>query len=196
MEKIFGQESLALPNDVRLWKEKFWDANGLREYTLWFCRRLCFYDYYSRNLFLFFMVHFRGGGGGTSICMHIGYVPREKPLFSALNFRSGAYNFHKWHNILLRSITTFFVVPETIIFSQFLYVQAILRRPRSAYCSQPERFSAPGPFFLAAGQTRLQSVPETPTFTLELAPEPGHFSLCRGTYLSKFGGEYPPPPPG
>ena len=25
------------------------------------------------------------GGGGTSICMHIGYVPRERPPFSALN---------------------------------------------------------------------------------------------------------------
>ena len=36
-----------------------------------------------------------GGGGGTSICMHIGYVPRERPPFSALNFRSGAYHFHK-----------------------------------------------------------------------------------------------------
>ena len=31
-----------------------------------------------------------GGGGVTSICMHIGYVPQERPLFSALNFRSGA----------------------------------------------------------------------------------------------------------
>ena len=37
----------------------------------------------------------RGGGGGTSICMHIGYVPRERPPFSALNFRSGAYHFYK-----------------------------------------------------------------------------------------------------
>ena len=36
-----------------------------------------------------------GGGGGTSICMHIGYVPRERPPFSALNFRSGTYHFHK-----------------------------------------------------------------------------------------------------
>ena len=38
----------------------------------------------------------RGGGGSTSICMHIGYVPRERPPFSALNFRSGAYHFHKF----------------------------------------------------------------------------------------------------
>ena len=27
--------------------------------------------------------------------MHIGYVPRERPPFSVLNFRSGAYHFHK-----------------------------------------------------------------------------------------------------
>ena len=33
--------------------------------------------------------------GKPSICMHIGYVPRERPTFSALNFRSGAYHFHK-----------------------------------------------------------------------------------------------------
>ena len=36
-----------------------------------------------------------GGGGITYICMHIEYVPRERPPFSALNFRSGAYHFHK-----------------------------------------------------------------------------------------------------
>ena len=36
-----------------------------------------------------------GGGGYFHICMHIGYVPHERPPFSALNFRSGAYNFHK-----------------------------------------------------------------------------------------------------
>ena len=36
-----------------------------------------------------------GGGGLTSISMHIGYVPCDRPPFSALNFRSGAYHFHK-----------------------------------------------------------------------------------------------------
>ena len=61
-----------------------------------------------------------GGGGGTSICMHIGYVPRERPPFSALNFRSGAYHFHKSENPF-RSITILnfladFAVTGTIIF--------------------------------------------------------------------------------
>ena len=36
-----------------------------------------------------------GGGGGTSIYVHIGYVPFLRPPFSALNFRSRAYHFHK-----------------------------------------------------------------------------------------------------
>ena len=64
----------------------------------------------------------QGGGGGTSICMHIGYVPRERPPFSALNFRSGAYHFHKLPKNLFRSITILhfladFAIPETIIFN-------------------------------------------------------------------------------
>ena len=46
-----------------------------------------------------------GGGGVTAICMHIGYVPRERPPFSALNFRSGAYHFHKLPKYPFRSIT-------------------------------------------------------------------------------------------
>ena len=45
------------------------------------------------------------GGGGTSICMHIGYVARERPPFSALNFHSGAYHFHKLPKNRFRSIT-------------------------------------------------------------------------------------------
>ena len=45
--------------------------------------------------------------GGTSICMHIGYVPRERPPLSALNFRSRAYNFHKFQKNLFWSITIF-----------------------------------------------------------------------------------------
>ena len=59
---------------------------------------------------------------------------------------------------------------------------------------------------------RLKLVPEPRIFKLKTAParsgaphfhaRPGarsgalaHFSLCRGTYLPKFGGEYPLPPP-
>ena len=53
------------------------------------------------------------GGGGTSICMHIGYVPRERPPFSALNIRSGAYNFHKLPKNPFRSITMFHFLAGT-----------------------------------------------------------------------------------
>ena len=44
------------------------------------------------------------GGGGTSICIHIGYVPRERPPFSALNFRPGAYHFHKFQKKKKKSV--------------------------------------------------------------------------------------------
>ena len=61
-------------------------------------------------------------GGGYSICMHIGYVPRERPPFSALNFRSGAYHFHKLPKISVPEHHHFYIFwrilpfPETIIF--------------------------------------------------------------------------------
>ena len=53
--------------------------------------------------------------------MHIGYVPQTRLPFSAMNFRSGAYNFHKLPKNPFRSITILhfladFAVPETIIF--------------------------------------------------------------------------------
>ena len=57
--------------------------------------------------------------------MHIGCVPRERPPFSALNFRSGTYNFHKLPRNPFRSITILhfladFAVPEAIIFKMSL----------------------------------------------------------------------------
>ena len=90
--------------------------------------------------------------GGTSICMHIGYVPRERPPFSALNFRSGAYHFHKLPKNPFRSITILhilvdFAVPETIIFKISLI----------STCSSPP----------TAGSARLAAVPEICIFTLK-----------------------------
>ena len=49
--------------------------------------------------FLSFYIDPGGGGGGgvlPYVYMHIGYVPRKRPPFSAMNFRSGAYHFHKF----------------------------------------------------------------------------------------------------
>ena len=62
-----------------------------------------------------------GGWGYFHYDMHIGYVPQTRPPFSAMNFRSGAYHFHKLPKNPFRSITILhfladFAVPETIIF--------------------------------------------------------------------------------
>ena len=69
------------------------------------------------------------------------YVPRERPPFSALNFCSGAYHFHNWQNISSGAspFYFFFCLSRILSFPKFVYIQAILRRPRPAYCRQPER---------------------------------------------------------
>ena len=67
-------------------------------------------------------------------------MPRERPPFSALTFRSGAYHFHKWQKYSAPKYHHFTFLPfRRPSFSKFLYVQAVYRRPRPAYCSQPER---------------------------------------------------------
>ena len=161
--------------------------------------------------------------------MHIiGYVPRERPPFSALNFCSGAYHFHKLPKNLFQSITILhfladFAIPARPSFSNISLISTVHRLPQPA---QPERAAPrrPGssgdshfhaqnrsssfrsPAFSRA-KKRLKLVPEPHIF--KLVPKPriftldrerrsgalAHFSLCRGTYLPKFGGEYPPPPP-
>ena len=106
-----------------------------------------------------------GGGGGTSICMHIGYVPRERPPFSALNFRSGAYHFHKFPKNLFRSITNLhflvdFAVPETIFFKiSLISTRSSPPTARSARTQSVRQ--CPG---LAR---RVLAVPEIPIFTLK-----------------------------
>ena len=145
--------------------------------------------------------------------MHIGYVPREIPPFSALNLRSGAYNFHKFPKI--RSGASPFYIFCRIGDHNF------------------QNFFNFNPFIASHGQLsrqrrglarRVLAVPETPIFTLKrfkLVPEPrifklktaqarsgaphfhaqlgarsgalAHFSFCRGTYLPKLGVSTPPP---
>ena len=178
----------------------------------------------------------RGGGGVTAICMHIGYVPRERPPFSALNFRSGAYHFHKLPKNPFRSITILhfwadFAVPETIIFKISLI--STRSSPPTAGRLSPNALRSAAPrvsgrsgdshFHAQNGSSsfrspafslsqRLKFVPEPRIFKLKTArarsgaphfhARPGarsgalaHFSLCRGTYLPKFGVSNPPPPP-
>ena len=88
------------------------------------------------------------------------YVPRKRPPFSARNFCSGAYHFHKFPPNPFRSITILlfvadFAVPETIIFfnpfrsitilhflEDFAVRETVIFRKRSAaprVSNRPER---------------------------------------------------------
>ena len=161
----------------------------------------------------------KGGGGGTSMCMHIGYVPRVRPPFSALNFRSGAYHFHKLPFYIFWRILPF----RRPSFSKFLQFQPVhrLTRPAQSEAAAPRVSSQ-----LRTPARRVLVVLETSIFTLKTdqarsgAP---HFqaqngsssfrspSFSRSTGSSfrspcpfftlpwhiptKIWDEYPPPPP-
>ena len=154
-----------------------------------------------------------GGGGGTSICMHIGYVPRERPPFPALNFRSGAYHFHKLPKIRSGALTVFHFFGGfcrsgdhhfQIFFNFNRFIASYgwlspnakrLAAPRVS--SRPESASQtrPGIFTLKTDQARSGA----PHFHARPGARSGaltHFSLSRGTYLPKFGVNTPPPPRG
>ena len=101
------------------------------------------------------------GGGGTFICMHIGYVPRERPPCSALNFRSGAYHFHKLQKNPFRSMTILhfwadFAVPGTIIFF-LIYVTRSSPSTASSARTQSVRQRRGLAAGQSASQTRLGS---------------------------------------
>ena len=164
-----------------------------------------------------------GGGGGGSICMHIGYVPRERPTFSALNFHSGAYHFHKFPKYLFQSITILhfladFAVPETIIYKNFFNFNTFiashgLLSPRVSGRSGDSHFHAQN------GSSSFQSPAFSSSKRLKLVPEPRIFKLktaqarsraphfhdrpgarsgdlaAAHTVPTKIWGEYPPPPP-
>ena len=120
----------------------------------------------------------------------------ERPPFSALNFRSGAYNFHKlppknpFRSITILHFLADFAVPETIIFKK-----KINFNPFIASVPRPAQFRR-----LAFSRSkRVKLVPEPQIFTLdrELVPEPGpifHFAAAH-TGLPKFGVSTPSPPP-
>ena len=146
-----------------------------------------------------------GGGGVTSICMHIGYVPRERPPFSALNFRSGAYHFHNNDQKIRSGASPFFIfaVPtETIIFKMFFIFNPFTashgrlspNAKRSAAprvsgrpeCQPDASWQFRRPAF--SRSKRLKLVPEPRIFTLDRGARSGaraDFSLCRGTYTLK-----------
>ena len=159
------------------------------------------------------LMYASGGGGGTSICKNIGYVPRERPPFSALNVRSGAYHFHKLPKNPFRSITilhffggfcrsgdhhfqNFFNFNQFIAshgrFSSHFHAQNGSSSFRSPAFSRSKRLKlVPEPriFKLKTAQARSGA----PHFHARLGARSGalaHFSL----YLPKFGVSTPPPP--
>ena len=67
-----------------------WEWMSRAWYT-WY--RFTWYDLIIMLIYVWCDREMQGGGGYFH--MHSGYVPRERPPFSALNFRSGAYHFHK-----------------------------------------------------------------------------------------------------
>ena len=156
--------------------------------------------------------------------MHIGYVPRERPPFSALNFRSGAYNFHKlpkknpFRTITILHFLADFAVPETIIFKISLISTRSFasRRAAQRVSSRPERqpdasgssgdshfhaqngsssFRSPRIFKLKIAEPR-SGAPHFHALDRQLVAEPGPiFHFAAAHYLPKFGVSYPPPHP-
>ena len=122
------------------------------------------------------------GGGGTSICMHIGYVPRERPPFSALNFRSGAYHFHKYPK---KSI------PEHHHFTSFGgFCRSGDHHFQNVFNFNP--FSASSSFRSPVFSSSFRS----PHFHSRPGARSGalaNFSLRRGTYLPPGVSSTPPP---
>ena len=136
----------------------------------------------------------RASGYFHYVHMHIGYVPRERPPFSARNFRSRAYHFHKWQTFSAPEHHYFSAARQILHFwplrrPSFLSVQAIHRRPRPAYGSQPgQRPGISGrPECQPDASNKFEPAPEPRIFTLELAPEPRIFTL-------ELAPEPPPPP--
>ena len=115
-----------------------------------------------------------GGGGGTSICMHIGYVPRKRPPFSALNFCSGAYHFHKlpknpfWSITILHFLADF-AVPETIIFKISLISSPPTAGSARTQSNCPERLPDASWQFRRLAFSRSKQI--------KLVPEPRIFKL-------------------
>ena len=155
-----------------------------------------------------------GGGGGTSICMHIGYVLRERPPSSALSFHSGAYNFNKLPKNPFRSITILhfladFAIPETIIF-KFSLSSTHLSPPTAGQSASQTRPGSSGDshFHAQNGLSSFRSPAfsssngsssfRSPAFSCSTGSSfrsPGPFFTLPQHIPTKIWGEYIPPPP-
>ena len=148
------------------------------------------------------------GGGGTSICMHIGYVPRERPPIFSPEFLFRSISFSQ---ITILHFLADFAVPETIIFK--ISLSSTRSSPPTAGSARTQsvrqrRGLATVPeiriFRLKTAQARsgaphFQARSRAPHFHARPGARSGavaHCSLCPGTYLPTFGVSTPPPPPG
>ena len=144
-----------------------------------------------------------GGGGGYLHNMHIGYVPRERPPFSALNFRSGAYHFHKLPQKIRSGASPFYIfwriLPfwrPSLIFQNFFNFNPFIashgrlspNAKRSAaprVSSRPERqpdasgSSGDSHFHAQNGSSSFRSPAFSSSKRLKLVPEPRIFTLDR-----------------
>ena len=87
-----------------------------------------------------------GGGGHFHIYMHIRYVPRERPTFSALNFRSRAYHFYKW-----------FYIPDHHHFQNFFTFKPFIATHGRHTAASPNTLRSGSAPELAAGQSASQT---------------------------------------
>ena len=111
----------------------------------------------------------RGGGGYFHMYAYWVYVPRERPPFSALNFRSGAYHFHKlpknpFRSIIILHFWADFAVPETIIF------KISLISTRSSPPTDRELVPEPLPIFHFAAAHAYQNLGWVPPPPPPIAP--------------------------
>ena len=132
--------------------------------------------------------------------MHIGYVPRERPPFSALNFRSGAYHFHKLSKNPFRSITILLFFGGFCRSGDHHFRNFFNFNPFIASHGRLSPRRNPRPFWRYAfsNSKRLELVPEPHIFMLDRKPVPEplpifHFAAAH-TYQNLGG--VPPPPRG
>ena len=128
------------------------------------------------------------GGGYFHICMHIGYVPCERTPFSALNFRSGAYIIFTNDRKICSGASQFYIFchsEDHHFQTVFNFNPFIAAHGRLTTASQQR----PG----VSGRPECQ--PDASYSQFQSRSGAPHFSLCRGTYLPKYGVSTPPPPP-
>ena len=122
-----------------------------------------------------------GGRGYFHIYMHIGYVPGERPSFSALNFRSRAYRFYKWPKNPGITILHFlpFRIPSIIFQNFFNFNQFIASHGRLS--PNAKRSAAPRVSGRPECQPDASWQFRRPAFLrskrLKLGPEPRIFTL-------------------